>query len=79
MQKADIYPIVCGQKRHVRVAFFESDGLRQGKAEESKGEEKTWFVLSFCPSHNGLYKLKDVNTADAGRKKAPHSTLEHGA
>ncbi len=23
--------------------------LRQGKAEESKGEEKPWFVLSFCP------------------------------
>ena len=41
----------------------ESDGLRQGKAEESKGEEKPWFVLSFCTPHNGLCKLKDVNAA----------------
>ena len=60
--RADIYPIVCRQLRHVRVAFREeSDGLRQGKEGESKGEEKTRFFFPFCPLHNGLCKPNEVN------------------
>ena len=61
---ADIYPTVCQQKRHVRVAFREeSDGLRQGKEGESKGEEKTRFFFPFCPPHKRLGKPNKVNTA----------------
>ena len=61
---ADIYTIVCQQKRHVRIAFQEeSDGLRQGKMRESKERRKTGFPFLFCPPHNGLRKLNDVNTA----------------
>ena len=36
--------------------------LRQGKAEESKGEEKPRFVLSFCTQHKRLRKPMGVNT-----------------
>ncbi len=35
--------------------------LRIGKAEESKGEEKPWFVLSFCSAHNQLCKYEIGN------------------
>ena len=35
--------------------------LRQGKAEESKGEEKPWFVLSFCSVHKRLRKYEIGN------------------
>ena len=49
---ANIYTIVCRQKRHVRVAFQEeSDGLRQGKMRESKERRKTWFPSLFCTPH----------------------------
>ena len=37
LTNADIYQPVCRQKEHVRVAFLESDGLRQGKMRDSKG------------------------------------------
>ena len=32
--------------------------LRIGKAEESKGEEKPWFVLSFCSAHEQSCKYE---------------------
>ena len=62
ISNADIYKPVYQQKEHVRVAFLESDGLRQGKAEESKGEEKPRFVLSFCTPHKRLCKPMGVDT-----------------
>ena len=36
--------------------------LRKGKAEESKGEEKPRFVLSFCTPHKRLCKPMGVDT-----------------
>ena len=35
----------------VQLSFRKRRTLCQGKAEESKGEEKPWFVLSFCTAH----------------------------
>ena len=46
-QNPDIYKPVCRQKEHVRIAFLESDGLRQGKMRDSKGANSPLDYLPF--------------------------------
>ena len=50
--------------------------LRQGKAEESKGEEKPWFVLSFCSAHEQSCKYVIGNRVQCAPYEM-HSYLTH--
>ena len=61
-----------------RVAFCGAKmrSLRIGKAEESKGEEKPWFVLSFCSAHEQSCKYEIGNRVRCAPYEM-HSYITH--